>query len=805
MRRNHPVRNQEIKMEEGSTLVSTMDLKGVITEVSPDFVAISGFSEQELIGKSDNIVRHPDMPKAVSRDLWETVKAGRPWEGCVKNRCKNGDFYWVKANVAPVVEHGQVAGYISVRHKPDSSEIESAGKLYREINRGAASLQPPLFKRIGALWSERSIAQRFFAGMAVIGGMIAAVGYNVHQQIVAGASVDVLTDALVYELGGSFGVLLIASSLFVWKVVLPGIRDVTDALGQITAGNFQSDININRGDELGDLLRVSKVLQIRQGYLINDSREQLNRAARIQSALDSTTANVMMADQHHNIIYINDTLQKMLDSNEANFKQKLPNFNAKKLIGTCIDVFHSDPSYQRSILDNLKGTFSSPDLNLGGTWVKIIANPVLDAEGNRIATVTEWQDRTEDVALEHMVEHDVKGLVEGAKRGELSRRIEVGEVPGPISELSQSLNELLEVTEQGVDDIIQGLQALERGDLTYRIRNEYQGMFDAAKQANNNAADQMASVMEHVRMTAQEVGLGADEIAEGNNTLSYRTQEQAAALEETAASIEEITGTVQQTADNSRQANQLAAAAREQAEKGGVIATQTVAAMAEVSTNSKKISDIIGVIDEIAFQTNLLALNAAVEAARAGEQGKGFAVVAGEVRTLAQRSAGAAKEIKELINQSVESVESGSHLVNESGEALQSIIGAVSKVGDIIAEIASASTEQTIGVEQINQAIAQLDANTQQNTGMVEESAAASQRLNDQAGELCQQIAQFELDGEIIEVQHEDEHVNERVKKPAKKKVKKIAKKRAKQQVREIVSSQALVKAEKEGDIWEEF
>lgn len=801
MRRNHPVSSQEIEMEEGSTLVSTMDLKGAMTEVSPDFVAISGFTEQELIGKSDNIVRHPDMPEVVFKDLWETVKAGRPWEGCVKNRCKNGNFYWVKANVAPVVEHGQVAGYISVRHKPDNNEIESASKLYGEINRGTASLQPSLLKRIGGLWGERSIAQRFFAGMAVIGGMIAGVGYNVHEQIVAGASVDVLTDALVYELGGSFGVLLIASSLFVWKVILPGIRDVTDALGQITAGNFQSDINIKRGDELGDLLRVSKVLQIRQGYMINDSRQQLNRAARIQSALDSTTANVMMADQHHNIIYINDTLQKMLDSNEANFKQKLPNFDAKKLIGTCVDVFHEDPSHQRRILDNLAGTFASPDLNLGGTWVKIIANPVLDAEGNRIATVTEWLDRTEDVALEHMVEHDVKGLVEAAKRGELSRRIEVGEATGPISELSQSLNELLEVTEQGIDDIIQGLQALERGDLTYRIRNEYQGMFDAAKQANNNAADQMASVMEHVRVTAQEVGLGADEIAEGNNTLSYRTQEQAAALEETAASIEEITGTVQQTADNSRQANQLAAGAREQAEKGGVIATQTVAAMTEISTNSKKISDIIGVIDEIAFQTNLLALNAAVEAARAGEQGRGFAVVAGEVRTLAQRSAGAAKEIKGLINQSVESVESGSKLVNESGEALQSIITAVSKVGDIIAEIAAASTEQTMGVEQINQAIAQLDANTQQNTGMVEESAAASQRLNDQAGELCQQIAQFELDDVIVEAQYE----NEPVKKPAKKKVKKIAKKRAKQQVREIVASQVLVKTEQADDVWEEF
>ena len=239
------------------------------------------------------------------------------------------------------------------------------------------------------------------------------------------------------------------------------------------------------------------------------------------------------------------------------------------------------------------------------------------------------------------------------------------------------------------------------------------------------------------------MGSAAGQLSQGNDDLSQRTQEQAAALEQTAASMEEMTATVKQNADNARSANQLANGARAQADRGGTVVSEAVQAMQEINESSRKIADIISVIDEIAFQTNLLALNAAVEAARAGEQGRGFAVVATEVRTLAQRSASAAKEIKELIGDSVEKVRTGSELVDSSGKVLAEIVDSVKKVSDIVAEISAASEEQSTGIDQVNNAVTQMDETTQQNAALVEEAAAASKAMQQQAQQLIAQISFF--------------------------------------------------------------
>ncbi|HTV85392.1 MAG TPA: methyl-accepting chemotaxis protein [Dyella sp.] len=255
----------------------------------------------------------------------------------------------------------------------------------------------------------------------------------------------------------------------------------------------------------------------------------------------------------------------------------------------------------------------------------------------------------------------------------------------------------------------------------------------------------LVEIVGEVRQGSDAVSTAAQQIARGNDDLSQRTQEQASSLEETASSMEEMTSTVKQNAENASHANQLARGAREQAERGGEVAAQAVTAMREINSSSRKISDIVSLIDEIAFQTNLLALNAAVEAARAGEQGRGFAVVATEVRNLAQRSAGAAKEIKLLINDSADKVRVGTELVDQSGKALADIVDSVKKVTDIVAEIAAASQEQSAGIDQVNNAVSQMDEMTQQNAALVEEASAAARAMHEQADELTNQVGFFQI------------------------------------------------------------
>ncbi|WP_297682163.1 methyl-accepting chemotaxis protein, partial [Ferrovibrio sp.] len=349
-------------------------------------------------------------------------------------------------------------------------------------------------------------------------------------------------------------------------------------------------------------------------------------------------------------------------------------------------------------------------------------------------------------AQEELLEQAIGQIVSAATAGDLTRRIDADALQGVMQRLGGGVNDLLGTVERALNDLGSMLGALAQGDLTHRIGGGHRGLFQQLANDANTLAEKLADIVGRLSLTAGNVRDAASEISVGSNDLAQRTEQQAASLQRTAASMEEITATVRHNADNARQASNLAATARETADKGGGVVGRAVQAMGEIEGSARKIVDIVGLIDEIAFQTNLLALNASVEAARAGEAGKGFAVVAQEVRGLAQRSADASKEIKALISASNSQVRDGAKLVNEAGGSLTEIVDAVKRVAGIIEEISIASQEQASGLDEINDAVTQMDEMTQRNGALVEETTASAQSLADQAKELAASITFFRID-----------------------------------------------------------
>jgi methyl-accepting chemotaxis protein len=460
----------------------------------------------------------------------------------------------------------------------------------------------------------------------------------------------------------------------------------------------------------------------------------------------------MLANKDDQVIYINNAMGFYLEKYDEDFRASLPEADHDETIGNTIDKFITDPDLKQAILKNSDENmvFEFP---VGTRSLRVTTSLVYNENKERIGKVLEWKDRTRQTAIED----EIKTIVTASLSGDLSQRIEVEGKYGFHKMLSQGINDLVDVCERVIKETGEVMGSIAIGDLTHNISCDYEGSFGDLKDDINLTVGNLTQIMSEIANSAGTVMTVSREIAQGNSNLSQRTEEQSTSLEETASSMEQMTSTVRQNADNARQADQLAASAREQAEQGGTVVHDAVNAMSEITESSRKIADIIGVIDEIAFQTNLLALNAAVEAARAGEQGRGFAVVASEVRNLAGRSATAAKEIKELIKDSVVKVKEGSKLVNKSGETLEDINTSVNKVSNIIAEIANASEEQSVGIEQVNKAIGHIDEMNQQNAALVEKAAYSARTMDEQTSTLNELVGFFTVkkDGGGEEIQLE--------------------------------------------------
>ena len=480
------------------------------------------------------------------------------------------------------------------------------------------------------------------------------------------------------------------------RAIRQPLEQVIEIFHKMAGGKLDNMITAGRTDEIGQVLKGLGELQTQLRNLIAENQGQLEAIGKVQAVIEF--------DLDGTVRFANDNFLRALG------------YSLEEIKGHHHSMFvapaeRSSAAYQQFWEklrrgENDKARYLRYGKDERKVWIDASYNPILDADGKPYKVVKYANDVTQHVLASQAMERSVaqtQQVIRSAVEGDLKVRVAVNDKDGDLKKMADSINMLL---------------------------------------------GNMADIVGKVKGAANEVYNGAEEISQGNTNLSQRTEEQSSSLEETASSMEQMTATVRQNADNAGQANQLASAARDQAERGGAVTANAVRAMTEINDASKRIADIIGVIDAIAFQTNLLALNAAVEAARAGEQGRGFAVVASEVRNLASRSAAAAKEIKDLIQDSVQKVEDGSQLVAQSGQTLEQIVLSVKKVCDIVAEIAAASREQASGIDQVNKAVTQMDAMTQQNASLVEQAAAASQSVAQQARNLTALMAAYQVSDE---------------------------------------------------------
>ena len=503
----------------------------------------------------------------------------------------------------------------------------------------------------------------------------------------------------------------------------------------ITIEDLKFELNVtaitdSEGKYIGNSLEWQDVTQ---------ARENAVQVGRLTSAVEGMTTNLMMADKDGNIVYANPAVIAMLRRRESQLRSVLPSFNVDSLVGTNFDTFHKNPAHQQNLLGNPANLPYATEITVAGLTFALTGIALLDSENNHLGTAVQWQDVTEQKDAQNQVE----GLISAAINGELDRRIDTGAYEGFMKNLGDNINNLMNAIVEPITEAIDIAQALANGDLTNAMDGEYQGEFLALANAMNGSIENLSKMVDEIRNASTNVFEAAREIAAGNNELSHRTESQASSLEETASAMEELTSTVQQNAENTTEASKLSGSVMSKASNGGAVVKNAIEAMSDINKSSKKIADIISVIDEIAFQTNLLALNAAVEAARAGEQGRGFAVVAAEVRNLAQRSAGAAKEIKGLINDSVEAVGQGTKLVDETGQTFNELVTAIEEVSNMIGDIDSAGKEQSAGIGEVSAAVSQMDEMTQQNAALVEEATASSKAMEEQAQSLLEQVDFF--------------------------------------------------------------
>ncbi len=525
--------------------------------------------------------------------------------------------------------------------------------------------------------------------------------YELNAQRLDQAVTTISNFAIVFAVVSALFIALFTFTISgLFRRIVNALEQAITSINSIAHGNLDAVITVNSHDETGQLLDGLKTLQTKLSNVIEKDIQTIADAARE----GDLSQRVSLANKEGFYEKLSVGLNDLVDASD-------------NIINDTVRVFSAlaQGDLSQRITADYKGSFDQ---------LKQDANATIEK-------------------LEQVIEGDIQSLVDAAQHGDLSERIDLSDKNGFFASLSLGVNNLIDSVDSIFNDLAITMDELSNGNLTQPIEQNYQGSFEALKQNINKTIHKLEQVVTELSQSGGQITAASGEIASGNSNLSARTEQQASALEQTAASMEQLTSTVSSNADNVQRANQLTANANQTAQNGGEVVGQAASAMAAINASSQQIAEIIGVIDEIAFQTNLLALNASVEAARAGDQGLGFAVVATEVRNLAGRSASAAKEIKALIADSREKVDVGVKLVNQSGENLSEIVVSIQQVSQAVADIATATSEQTEGINQVNIAVSSMDGVTQQNAALSEQTSAAAISMNETVNEMNQLIGFF--------------------------------------------------------------
>lgn len=547
-----------------------------------------------------------------------------------------------------------------------------------------------------------------------------------------------ITNALL--IGIVSAIALLSCALLFARVLTKPINNAAEVAQRISAGKLDNQIEVDSDDEIGDMLKALSSMQDHLKEQLEKDQEFVRRMSRVTNALDNASSGMIVTNTENQVVFANDAVQDILRDQLPALRQLRNDLDPANLIGRPLGDLCFDER-DRAAFEGLDGQHSEHRIRVGARIIDMTRNAVTDDNGSHLGTVVEWRCWT----AETLVEEEINQLIEHAREGDLTHRVDLAGKDGFFRALGQGINDLLDICQNITQDMAVVLSAMAKGDLTRTIDSDYRGAFGKLRDDANGTIRRLTDIVRRIKSAADTVSTTSSGIQQSNTELQGMMEQQASSLAETARTMDAINERVLDNAKNASEANTLSSTLRENATSGISVVESAVQAMERIQEASQRINEITDVIDGLAFQTNLLALNASVEAARAGDAGKGFAVVASEVRSLATHSAQAAKDIRGLIEDSGSKVEEGTRHVNQSRGTLEVIIDDVRRVTDLVESIAAASQMQVASIGEVSSAVSHVDQLTQKNAGLVASASDASRSLGQQAAGLNEMTALFTL------------------------------------------------------------